>query len=298
MDNTHEAPMIEDRHLTVDKHLLHIHSGGVTSKLPTIVLEAGCGCTLQTWHTIEQALGAQTRVLAYERAGVGSSDCKVDSTSAAAVAQRLASLLQATQTPTPVILVGHSLGGLYSRYFAATRPEQVAGLVLLDASPEDLPTPRSYSWKPRILMWLLHGLARLRVIQPLAALLSKPGTDLAALKHHLNTIGRFRHVKTALMEIGAKADIQAEVARLSLAAQLPVLAVSAGAMPPGAPQEQHDAVQRSHDKLAAAGAPPYSRHFRVEGATHMSLLTDPQYAAVVAKQVLDFARQIQQKTGA
>ena len=294
MNDTAASPLIEDRHLTVDGYRLHVHSGGMSGNLPTIVLEAGCGSTLLTWRTIEKALAAQTRVLAYERAGVGSSDCKVDSISATAVAQRLDSLLQATQTRTPVILVGHSLGGLYSRYFAATRPQQVAGLVLLDTTPQDLPFPRGYVWKPRIAMWLLHGLAKLGVIQPVAARLSRPGTDLVALRHQMETIGRFHHVRTVLMEIGALPSIQAEVAGLAPAAALPILTISAAGRTPGVTQDQYEAFRHSHDKLAAAGQAPHSRHLRLEGATHMSMLTDPQYASVVAAQVLEFAKQIQQ----
>jgi len=38
--------------------------------------------------------------------------------------------------PGPYVLVGHSLGGLYVRRFAARFPDDVAGLVLIDASDE------------------------------------------------------------------------------------------------------------------------------------------------------------------
>lgn len=37
----------------------------------------------------------------------------------------------------PYLLVGHSLGGMYTRLFAQTYREEVAGLVLVDARPEN-----------------------------------------------------------------------------------------------------------------------------------------------------------------
>jgi pimeloyl-ACP methyl ester carboxylesterase len=40
--------------------------------------------------------------------------------------------------PGPYVLVGHSLGGLIVRLYASTYPDEVAGLVLVDALPEGL----------------------------------------------------------------------------------------------------------------------------------------------------------------
>jgi pimeloyl-ACP methyl ester carboxylesterase len=50
------------------------------------------------------------------------------------VAEDLRALLHQTGMRPPYILVGHSLGGLYSLYFAKTYPREVAGLVLVDST--------------------------------------------------------------------------------------------------------------------------------------------------------------------
>ena len=47
----------------------------------------------------------------------------------------LHALLHAAAVPGPYVLVGHSLGGVVVRLYASTYPDEVAGLVLVDALP-------------------------------------------------------------------------------------------------------------------------------------------------------------------
>jgi pimeloyl-ACP methyl ester carboxylesterase len=49
----------------------------------------------------------------------------------------LHALLGAANVPGPYVLVGHSLGGLVVQLYAHVYPQEVAGLVLVDASQED-----------------------------------------------------------------------------------------------------------------------------------------------------------------
>jgi alpha/beta hydrolase fold len=68
-------------------------------------------------------------------------------TAAAAVAE-LHALLRAAHLPGPYVLVGHSLGGMFVRLYASTYPDEVAGLVLVDATYEllrDLLTPADWA---------------------------------------------------------------------------------------------------------------------------------------------------------
>ena len=52
----------------------------------------------------------------------------------------LHALLQAAEIPGPYVLAAHSLGGLFARLYASTYPDEVVGLVLVDAYSERLET--------------------------------------------------------------------------------------------------------------------------------------------------------------
>jgi pimeloyl-ACP methyl ester carboxylesterase len=51
----------------------------------------------------------------------------------------LHALLAAADVSGPIVLAGHSLGGLMVRLYASQYPDDVAGLVLVDGMPPDLP---------------------------------------------------------------------------------------------------------------------------------------------------------------
>jgi pimeloyl-ACP methyl ester carboxylesterase len=87
-------------------------------------------------------LSRVTRVIAYDRAGYGGSDALRTVTVDHALQDLQAVLVDAAAT-TPLVLVGHSWGGVLARLYAARNPDDVAGLVLLDATHESLASAQS-----------------------------------------------------------------------------------------------------------------------------------------------------------
>jgi len=104
---------------------------------PTVVIESGLGDTSESWPHIQSAVAQYTCVFTYDRAGMGQSDTPPHPRTCQDMVNDLAALLDGAQIVPPYILVGHSFGGLLVRLYASQNPEQVAGMVLVDASHED-----------------------------------------------------------------------------------------------------------------------------------------------------------------
>ena len=138
---------------------------------PPVVMDAGIGSLALEWGILPPEIARFTTVCTYDRAGYGWSDPARGRRSLPQAVEDLRHLLHAAGVEGPYLLVGHSLGGLHAQYYARRYPEQVAGLVLLDAPPPDFYTrlPRRFArrWDlQRRQRWLAarFGLTRLGLL--------------------------------------------------------------------------------------------------------------------------------------
>ncbi|MEK6756903.1 MAG: alpha/beta hydrolase [Bacteroidota bacterium] len=105
---------------------------------PTVIIEPALATPSVEWWSIQEELSKTTRVLTYDRAGYGWSDFTPRARTSGTIALELSALLASLGIEGPLILVGHSQGGLYVNHFARLFPEKVAGAVFLDPlSPRD-----------------------------------------------------------------------------------------------------------------------------------------------------------------
>jgi pimeloyl-ACP methyl ester carboxylesterase len=116
----------------VNGHVMHLYCTG--SGAPTIVLESGRGEDFTVWAKVQPALSRSTRTCSYDRAGFGWSEPQPGTRDANSIARQLHMLLLEADITTPVVLMGHSAGGIYIRAYASQFPAAVAGLVFVDAS--------------------------------------------------------------------------------------------------------------------------------------------------------------------
>jgi len=115
---------------------LHLNCLGEGS--PTVVLETGGGGFGSLDFTnIQPGLAKITRVCAYDRAGYGWSDPSPEPRSSEEIVKELHTLLHRAGVAGPYVMGGMSLGGYFTRLFATRYPDEVAGMVLIDASPDD-----------------------------------------------------------------------------------------------------------------------------------------------------------------
>ena len=138
---------------------------------PTVILVAGQRGSAAEWSLTESrtvppqpaVLGAVARfarVCAYDRPGtpVGESFSRSDPapqpTTAAAATADLHALLRSAGEGAPYVIVGHSAGGTVARLYASTYPDEVRGMVLVDALAEglqDAMTPAQWTIQRRLL---------------------------------------------------------------------------------------------------------------------------------------------------
>jgi pimeloyl-ACP methyl ester carboxylesterase len=129
---------------------------------PTVVLMSGSGAASDSWHAADQKgptvyddIQKTTRVCAYDRPGVqhldqtfSRSDPVPQPTTAQDGVDDLVALLKAADVPGPYVLVAHSLSGTIARVFAGEHPDEVKGIVFVDATgPEYRAQMTPEEWK-------------------------------------------------------------------------------------------------------------------------------------------------------
>ena len=122
-------------HVDTNGRRLALTRGG--SGAPMVVLETGLGAESDEWEAVQQELAPFTQTCRYDRANRGHSDPAPIPCSARDFVADLHTLIVTAALPRPVVLVGHSLGGLIVRLYAHEYPRDVAGLVLVDPMHED-----------------------------------------------------------------------------------------------------------------------------------------------------------------
>ncbi|KAA9106415.1 alpha/beta fold hydrolase [Microbacterium rhizomatis] len=122
---------------------------------PTIVLISGQRGSADDWKIVDPGVtspsvwslvGDHTRVCAYDRPGtpVGDAPSRSDPVpqpvTALEMADDLHALLGAAGIEGPVVIAAHSAGGLAGRLLASLHPDEVSGMVLVDALSDGLRT--------------------------------------------------------------------------------------------------------------------------------------------------------------
>jgi len=191
--------------IDVGGHRLYIECTG--SGGPAVILQAGLGASSSSWAGIAPSVATTTTVCAYDRAGHGRSD-EAGPQDGIALATDLHTLLERAGVPGPYVLVGHSSGGPYVRVYAAQYPNEVAGMVLLDAQPADafttLPNYPGFYSTFRTVATLSPSLARIGLLGPLLGLSADESTLAAARggRDEFNILPTVLEQSSALTSIG------------------------------------------------------------------------------------------------
>ncbi|GAB3566183.1 alpha/beta hydrolase [Amycolatopsis endophytica] len=113
-------------------------SGTPVDGTPVVVLMAGLGDGLDKMAGLQQTLSEKGRACSYDRLGEGASDQPGGVQTFDSSGAILTGVLDRVAGDEPVVLAGHSLGGLIAARYAPGHQDRVAGLVLMDATPSTI----------------------------------------------------------------------------------------------------------------------------------------------------------------
>lgn len=243
--------------LDVGGHRLHARWCGASSA--TVVFDHALGTSGERWGAVPAAVASFARVFVYDRAGRGQSEPAPPSGSARTsedCVNDLHALLPAAEITPPYVLVGHSFGGLNVRLYASRYPNEVVGLVLIDATTHEDADARYRSFLSPPLKREWTRMARRK---------NAEGIDLAA----------------------SRAQVRASLALRPI--PLIVITSLRDETPPGWPAEQLERARLGF-QAALARLVPGGRHLLAEHSGHFVQEDQPDLVVDAIRTVVDEAR--------
>ena len=127
--------------VNIGTHSLCLYSIGPSPqpdvRKPAVLLMSGLACSNLGWAAVIRLLSPLVHIYSYDRSGYGSSDTTPLPPSAENIALEMDLLIKNAGIKQPLILVGHSWGGITApEYILRAGISQLAGLVLVDTNQE------------------------------------------------------------------------------------------------------------------------------------------------------------------
>ena len=290
----------KEGYMTVPGGVLHYRVAGPEAANDVVVFENGWTASFPTAAWLERALvDAKVRVVCYDRAGIGKSRSTEPLTTARITEQFLA-LLTGLGIMQPVVVTGHSYGGLIGALHAAQAPTRVRALVQVDPTPE---FEHPEVDKKLAVTLKTVGATKLAIRLGMGGLIYSVYKDLPAEAYQRVTQSRSWLINTlegSVPELKLLQEIRRVVAASEGARQCPRLVI--GSEVPAADRPAVTKLMISDEKFAGmmdSVRELHKRQAQLNGASrwmslpynHVALMTNRGSAEQIAKHLLDFIRQ-------
>lgn len=130
---------------------------------PVILIMHGIMSTMTGWPVVRREVSSFARVIDYDRSGYGLSEEAPYASTAANIATELSILLKAAKIHPPYITIGQSWGGCLTMEFMALRPQDIAGMVFVDAGVPHHFNVLPMAWKKPSMVAVTDGIDYVRV---------------------------------------------------------------------------------------------------------------------------------------
>jgi pimeloyl-ACP methyl ester carboxylesterase len=288
----------------VNGHRLHMIAAGEGS--PTVVFESGGASWSLDWHLVQTGAASVTSTCAYDRAGFGWSDPGPAPRTSQQIARELHAMLTAADLPKPYILVGASAGGHIVRLLAKQFPDEVAGMVLLDARHESLDEKMPPAWhkleKTGLNMYrFMHLAARMGALKTLGRLMGEKAAPPILMKlppelrvAYLEVGFQPKFFQSNLDEFAAIAESDAQLHSAGSLGNLPLTVIRHGlpemfaSMPAGQAAQAEQVWQELQAELA--GLSTNSRMLAAGKSGHRIQMDQPELVVDAILQMVEMIR--------
>lgn len=248
---------------------------------PAIILLNGGGDSIRQWNSIIPALSKVTTVVGYDRQGLGNSPMsnKLTPLTAGEVASQINSILDQLKIRKPVVLVAHSIGGLYLSYYARKYPEKVAGIVSLDGN-----TSTQIFWsKLNLKKASMTNIGHLKFMEQHEL---KKELELQSQIQQLKKIkNRTKEQNTALvhdLEVLGKRESASQISHLGALPAVPSIAISQNSV--SGLYVWHQTIKQFIEKI------PCSIFYIVPHSGHYIMIDQPKITISAIKSVVNAVR--------
>lgn len=298
------------RMVDVGGYRLHINCQGSDPRYgtPTVAMEAAEFSL--SWALVQPEVAKFASVCTYDRAGLGWSERSPKPRTAGNIVKELHSLLERAEVEPPYVLVGHSKGGLFVRLYAHEYPDQVAGMVLVDAAHEEQEArfPKAIARRNqrgrKQMAWVLGLMARLNSIGILAPILKRySGQLLSSIPEVVRELGLAvvlsdKFLKTVAAETIAVEENYAAVraAHITTLGEMPLIVLTApeqftaleGRVPAQDLEYLRNVVSELQVELSALS--PNGKQVMVKGSGHHIQVDRPQVVIDAIREVVEAVR--------
>lgn len=275
---------------SVNGHQMHIVCTGEGS--PAVILQAGGAADSIWWYRVQNQLAEHTRVCAFDRPGMGWSEPTTEPRDALTLTGELHTLLEQAGVAAPYVMAGHSWGAVLTRIYAAQYPQQIAGIVLVDSA---LVLPKHFADQSEFDEWK----SSFGALQFIAGAMTRLGLRRLTDTSVFQDAGYPPDIALELVSMRSRNEVididfvefQAEMWALTEAS---AAAENLGDLPMAvlwaSESWKNQDIYMTELPAARAEISTYSSNSvtrTVEGADHVSILGNEQYAQQVSDAILD-----------
>lgn len=260
---------------------------------PTIIIISGAGTPSFLYSQLQEKLSETIRTCSYDSAGIGWSKANDIPYTAKNLSNELYQLLQTAQIDGPIILAGHSLGGIVSLIYSAEHESQVTGIAFIDSGhynqfnyfgKEHRDTLDKQTDELLANLWLIELASNLGIMI-MMNIFDTSGTEIERENHKkMASFDKWNPPYPIIKSMMSNLNLSFEHGKEAHYARgdLPIIAISAsgvfsGGLPGGISGEEYiEGFKVLHKDLADLSN--NGRHVIVNGTNHMSIVYNDETA--------------------